>query len=70
MPVNPNMVPIKIIKNGELLNSLNIDKSISLVELRIALEGIIGEADWLFMDDTEKIEVKRESKYSCEDILD
>jgi len=63
--VNPNLVAIKIIKNGESLNSLNIDKSISLVELRIALEGIIGEADWLFMDDTEKIAVKRESKYYC-----
>ena len=64
------MVSIKIIKNGQLLKKLNVNKSISLVELRTALEETIVETDWCFMDGDDKIPVKREGKYSCEDILD
>ena len=64
------MIKIKIIKNGELLDSLNVDKSFSLFELRIALEGIIVEADWCFMDGDEKIAVKHENRFTSEDILE
>ena len=70
MPVNPSLLAIKIIKNGKLVNNLNVQKSISLVELRIALEGIIVENDWCFMDGINTVPVKRESKYTCEEILD
>ena len=63
-------MPIKIIKNGKFEKSLNVEKSISLVELRIALEGIIVENDWCFMDGINTVPVKRESKYTCDEILD
>ena len=37
LPLNPNKVPIKIMKNKKLFKSFNIDKSITLVDFRIAL---------------------------------
>ena len=52
------------------MNKLYVDNSISLIELRTALEGIIVEADWHFMDGDDKIPVKYEKKITCEDILD
>ena len=57
-------------KNKKLIKSLNVDNSISLADLRKLLKETINEENWYFMDDKYKIPVKRESKYTCQEILD
>ena len=41
-----------------------------MADLRKLLKEKINEDNWYFMDDKYKIPVKRESKYTCQEILD
>lgn len=57
-------------KNKKLFKNFNVDISISLADLRQLLKELINEEKWYFMDKKDKIPVKHEGKFTCEDILD